>query len=51
MNRLLIAVILLTLQVAVEAFPQAAKTQAARGTGNNMFPQWSHDGKRVARSS
>lgn len=51
MNWFLIAVILLTFQSKADAFPQYFKTQAARVTGNNMFPQWSHDGKRITFTS
>ena len=51
MNWFLIAVIILTLQSKADAFPHYFKTQAARGTGNNMFPQWSHDGKRIVFTS
>jgi TolB protein len=51
MNWFLIAVILLTVQSKAAAFPHSFKTQAVRGTGNNMFPQWSQDGKRIAFTS
>lgn len=51
MNWFLITVILLTVQSKAAAFPHSFKTQAVRGTGNNMFPQWSQDGKRIAFTS
>ena len=51
MNWLLIAAILLTFQSQADAFRGYFKTQAALVTGNNMFPQWSHDGKRIAFTS
>lgn len=49
MNLLLIAVIVVSVQATVQAFAQDSKT--VRGTGNNMFPQWSNDGKRIAFTS
>ena len=43
MNWFLLAAIVLT-------FP-AIRTQTASATGNNMFPQWSHDGAKIAFTS
>jgi len=51
MKWFLIAAILLNFQSRADAFSHYSNTQAARVTGNNMFPQWSYDGKRIAFTS
>ncbi len=43
MKRLLLVTILVAIAASV--------SQNSGGTGNNWFPQWSHDGKRLALSS
>jgi Tol biopolymer transport system component len=51
MKALLVVTILLTLISHANKCHRVAQAQAQRLQGNNMFPQWSHDGKKIVFTS